>query len=131
MATATSPWPTVEGTVAPGFERVREEFERNFSERGELGAACAAYVGGEKVVDLWGGVRDARYGAPWNEDTLVLVYSTSKEVVVHRASSHTRARDDLVRPDGGVAALREELTGGADHGGTRGLPALGATVPLG
>jgi CubicO group peptidase (beta-lactamase class C family) len=38
----------------------------------------AAYVGGEKVVDLWGGVRDARDGAPWQEDTLVLVYSTSK-----------------------------------------------------
>jgi CubicO group peptidase (beta-lactamase class C family) len=38
----------------------------------------AAYVGGEKVVDLWGGVRDARDGSPWREDTLVLVYSTSK-----------------------------------------------------
>ena len=35
-------------------------------------------MGGEKVVDLWGGVRDARDGSPWEEDTLVLVYSTSK-----------------------------------------------------
>jgi len=43
-----------------------------------LGAACAAYVGGEKVVDLWGGVRDARDGSPWQEDTVVVVYSTSK-----------------------------------------------------
>ena len=33
---------------------------------------------GEKVVDLWGGVRDTRTGDPWEEDTLVLVYSTSK-----------------------------------------------------
>jgi CubicO group peptidase (beta-lactamase class C family) len=64
--------------VAPGFEEVRREFERNFAERGELGAACAAFVRGEKVVDLWGGAGDARDGSPWQEDTLVLVYSTSK-----------------------------------------------------
>jgi CubicO group peptidase (beta-lactamase class C family) len=68
----------VEGSVAPGFEDVRSEFERNFADRRELGAAVAAYVGGEKVVDLWGGVRDARTGAPWGEDSLVLLYSTSK-----------------------------------------------------
>jgi CubicO group peptidase (beta-lactamase class C family) len=59
------------GSVAQGFEEVRREFERNFSERSELGAAVAAYVGGEKVVDLWG-------GPSWQRDTLVLVYSTSK-----------------------------------------------------
>jgi CubicO group peptidase (beta-lactamase class C family) len=48
------------GEVAPGFESVREEFERNFAERGELGAACAVYHEGEKVVDLWGGYRARR-----------------------------------------------------------------------
>ena len=42
------------GWVAPGFEEVRAEFERNFAERGEIGAAVAAYWRGEKVVDLWG-----------------------------------------------------------------------------
>src|SRR4030081_2970330 len=68
----------ISGSVSPGFEEVRQEFERNFAERGELGAACAAYVAGRKVVDLWGGVRDSRDGSPWEEDTLVLVYSTSK-----------------------------------------------------
>ena len=68
----------IEGYVSDGFEEVRREFERNFSSRNELGGARAAYVGGEKVVDLWGGVRDARSGDPWGEDTLVLVYSTSK-----------------------------------------------------
>ena len=45
------------GRVAPGFEEVRTEFERNFAERGEIGAAVAAYWRGEKVVDLWGGRR--------------------------------------------------------------------------
>jgi CubicO group peptidase (beta-lactamase class C family) len=79
------------GAVAPGFEPVRDEFERNFAERGELGAACAAYVGGSKVVDLWGGVRDARSGEPWGEDTLVLVYSTSKGLAAMTlALAHSR-----------------------------------------
>jgi CubicO group peptidase (beta-lactamase class C family) len=79
------------GSVAPGFEEVRREFERNFAERRELGAACAAFVGGEKVVDLWGGVRDARDGSPWEEHTLVLVYSTSKGLsAMTLALAHSR-----------------------------------------
>jgi CubicO group peptidase (beta-lactamase class C family) len=81
----------IHGSVAQGFEDVRREFERNFAERNELGAACAAYVGGEKVVDLWGGVRDARSGEPWGEDTLVLVYSTSKGLAAMTlALAHSR-----------------------------------------
>src|SRR5215210_3731641 len=81
----------VSGSVAPGFERVRRVFEENFAERGELGGAVAAYVGGEKVVDLWGGVRDARDGSPWEEHTLVLVYSTSKGLAAMTlALAHSR-----------------------------------------
>jgi CubicO group peptidase (beta-lactamase class C family) len=67
-----------DGWVAPGFEEVRAEFERNFAERGEIGAAVAAYWRGEKVVDLWGGRRSPAGGAPWNEDTMALVHSTTK-----------------------------------------------------
>ena len=67
-----------DGLVAPGFERVRTEFERNFAERGEIGAAVAAYWRGEKVVDLWGGRRTPRGDAPWNQDTMVVVQSTTK-----------------------------------------------------
>lgn len=76
MAVATQVM--VHGTVAPGFELVRDEFQRNFSERGELGAACAAYHKGEKVVDLWGGIRNKETGEPWEEDTMVVVYSSTK-----------------------------------------------------
>jgi CubicO group peptidase (beta-lactamase class C family) len=68
----------IDGYVAPGFEEVREEFRKNFARRRELGAACAAYVRGEKVVDLWGGYRDTSRQDRWHEDTLVMVYSTSK-----------------------------------------------------
>jgi CubicO group peptidase (beta-lactamase class C family) len=81
----------IDGSVASGFEDVRRQFERSFDERAELGAACAAYVGGTKVVDLWGGVRDARSGEPWSRDTLVLVYSTSKGLAAMTlALAHSR-----------------------------------------
>lgn len=70
----------VQGRVAPGFEQVREEFERNFSRRGEIGAAVAVYWRGQKVVDLWGGRRSPYADEPWLEDTLVVVYSTTKGV---------------------------------------------------
>jgi CubicO group peptidase (beta-lactamase class C family) len=66
------------GWVAPGFQEVRAEFDRNFVERGEIGAAVAAYWRGEKVVDLWGGHRTPTGDAPWNEDTMVVVNSTTK-----------------------------------------------------
>ena len=68
----------VEGEVRPGFQAVREAFAQNFSRRRELGGACCVYYHGEKVVDLWGGVRDAASGAPWEEGTMVLVHSTTK-----------------------------------------------------
>ena len=68
----------VGGFVAPGFEAVRAEFERNFAERGEIGAAVAAYWRGEKVVDLWGGYRTPERDAPWHRDTMVPVASTTK-----------------------------------------------------
>jgi CubicO group peptidase (beta-lactamase class C family) len=70
--------PHIDGLVAPGFEAVRIEFERNLLERGEIGAAVAAYWHGRKVVDLWGGYRIPGSDAPWNRDTMVVVMSTTK-----------------------------------------------------
>lgn len=69
---------TIDGLVAAGFEEVRGEFEHNFTERGEIGAALAAYWRGEKVVDLWGGRRAPTGDAKWEEDTMVVVNSTTK-----------------------------------------------------
>jgi CubicO group peptidase (beta-lactamase class C family) len=81
----------IDGHVEAGFEAVRDEFRANFTERGELGAAVAAYVGGTKVVDLWGGYRDSRRQDRWEEDTLVLVYSTSKGMAAMAvALAHSR-----------------------------------------
>ena len=74
------------GMVAPGFEEVRAEFERNFAERGEIGAAVAAYWHGEKVVDLWGGWRKPHSDEPWSEDTMVVVMSSTKGLAAMAAA---------------------------------------------
>jgi CubicO group peptidase (beta-lactamase class C family) len=88
-----------QGTVTSGFEEVRQEFGRNFTERGELGAACAFYFHGEKVVDLWGGIRDQATGAPWLEDTLVTVFSTTKGLAAMTlAIAHARGLFELDEP---------------------------------
>ena len=68
----------IAGFVKPGFDAVREAFVENFTRRNELGAACCIYYQGEKVVDLWGGVRNKETGEPWEEDTMVLVFSATK-----------------------------------------------------
>jgi CubicO group peptidase (beta-lactamase class C family) len=90
----------VNGSVDPGFEEVHEEFTRNFADRGELGAACAVYHRGRKVVDLWGGSRNAA-GEPWEEDTLVLVFSATKGIsAMAMAVAHSQG---LLRYDETVA----------------------------
>jgi len=68
----------VRGTVAQGFERVAEAFAANFAEHGEVGAACAAYLDGEPVVDLWGGLADVASAQPWERDTIVIAFSCTK-----------------------------------------------------
>ncbi|MBS1696002.1 MAG: beta-lactamase family protein [Actinobacteria bacterium] len=68
----------IDGTFSPGFANVRDAFERNFIERGEVGAAVAVWVEGDLVVNLWGGWADAARSLPWREDTLASVFSGSK-----------------------------------------------------
>jgi CubicO group peptidase (beta-lactamase class C family) len=68
----------VQGRCDERFEAVRAEFARNFAERQDVGAAVAVTVDGEMVVDLWGGHADAARTRPWERDTLVNVYSTTK-----------------------------------------------------
>ena len=81
----------VEGHVSRGFEAVREAFAENFTRRRELGGACCAYYHGEKVVDLWGGIRNKRRGEPWERDTMVLVYSATKGLsAMTLAIAHSR-----------------------------------------
>jgi CubicO group peptidase (beta-lactamase class C family) len=81
----------VHGFARKDFQAVREAFIENFSRRHELGAACCIYQHGEKVVDLWGGVRNAATGEPWEQDTMVVVFSTTKGLAAMTlALAHSR-----------------------------------------
>lgn len=81
----------VEGHVSRRFESMREVFAENFARRGELGGACCVYHHGEKVVDLWGGIRAKQTGAPWEQDTMVVVHSATKGLAAMTlAIAHSR-----------------------------------------
>ena len=81
----------VEGDVSPGFDMVREAFIGNFERRHELGGACCVYRDGEKVVDLWGGIRNKQTGEPWERDTMVIVHSATKGLAAMTlALAHSR-----------------------------------------
>jgi CubicO group peptidase (beta-lactamase class C family) len=65
------------GTCSPAFDAVRTAFAANFDAGSELGASVAVTVNGEFVVDLWAGLA-ASDGRPWEQDTIVNVYSSTK-----------------------------------------------------
>ncbi len=70
---------------------MRRTFAENFARRRELGGACCAYHRGEKVADLWGGVRNTLTGDPWEQDTMVIVYSATKGLAAMTlAVAHSR-----------------------------------------
>jgi CubicO group peptidase (beta-lactamase class C family) len=82
---------SVHGHASRGFESVRDVFAENFVRRGELGGACCAYHNGEKVLDLWGGIRNKQTGDPWEQDTMVIVYSATKGLAAMTlAIAHSR-----------------------------------------
>ncbi|MEV7242211.1 serine hydrolase domain-containing protein [Streptomyces sp. NPDC093248] len=97
----------VQGHCDPRFTAVREAFEENFRERGELGAAVAVTVAGETVVDLWGGWADAARTRPWERDTLVNVWSTTKGPVA--LCAHLLVDRGLLELDRPVAAYWPEF----------------------
>jgi CubicO group peptidase (beta-lactamase class C family) len=71
---------TIDGGSLPNSNQLLDAFAANFAERGEVGAAVCVYVDGRPVVDLWGGIADATTGREWEEDAIVLVYSSTKGV---------------------------------------------------
>jgi CubicO group peptidase (beta-lactamase class C family) len=69
---------TAEGYVDDKFGAVREAFETNLKSGADLGASFCATQDGEVLVDLWGGWADEAKTRPWEKDTIVNVYSTTK-----------------------------------------------------
>ena len=81
----------IRGDVDEGYGPVADAFRKNFAEKGEIGAACAVYRDGKKVVDLWGGYRDGTTRKEWNENTVVVMFSTTKGVAsLALALAHSR-----------------------------------------
>jgi len=88
---SATPSRVIDGRVSAGFEPVCQTFAENFARRGELGGACCAYRQGQKVVDVWGGVRNKQTGEPWEQDTKVLIYSATKGLAAMTlAIAHSR-----------------------------------------
>ena len=98
---------TIAGYVATEFEPVLDVFAQNFDERGEVGAAVSVYLDGRPVVDLWGGLADPAIGAPWREDTLVLVYSATKGVTA--VCANVLIERGLLDPEAAVATIWPEF----------------------
>ena len=68
----------INGFCDARFERVAEEFQQNFQQRGEVGASVCVTLEGETVVDMWGGIARPGTNAPWKEDTISVVWSSTK-----------------------------------------------------
>jgi CubicO group peptidase (beta-lactamase class C family) len=99
--------PHVQGHCDARFTAVRAAFEENFRDRDELGAAVAVTLDGETVVDLWAGWADAAHTRPWERETLVNVWSTSKGPTA--LCAHILADRGLLDFDAPVAAYWPEF----------------------
>lgn len=102
------------GLCVPGFERMRDAFESNFTDGDEIGAAVAVWVEGDLVVNLWGGFADAARHRPWRQDTLASIYSGTKGLTstcVHLLAD--RGELDLQAP---VARYWPEFGRAGKHG---------------
>jgi CubicO group peptidase (beta-lactamase class C family) len=97
----------IEGFCAPGFEAVRDAFAANFAAGREVGASFAATRDGVAVVDLWGGFADAARTRPWQRDTVVNVFSTTKAMTA--LCAHVLADRGLLDLDAPVARLWPEF----------------------
>jgi len=106
----------VSGRCDARFAEVLHEFERNFAERGEVGAAVCALVDGRPVVDLVGGWADEARRVPWRHDTLVDFYSVGKAFVGLLALCLVDA--GLVGLDEPIARVWPEFAAGDKHAAT-------------
>ena len=124
----------VRGRVAAGWEPVRDVFEENFRDRGEVGASLCITHDGATVVDLWGGTID-REGTPWGEDTVVTVFSSTKGGVA--LAAHLLADRGELDLDAPVAELwpefatrgKEQVTNKIMLNHTAGVPTFRDPLP--
>ncbi len=97
----------IQGDCDTRFASVREQFECNFAERGEVGASVCVLHEGRNVVDLWGGVADRRTGRAWERDTISLVWSSTKGATA--LCAHLLIARGLLDLDANVASYWPEF----------------------
>jgi CubicO group peptidase (beta-lactamase class C family) len=97
----------IDGQCDPRFAAVRETFAASFEAGREVGASFAATVDGRTVVDLWGGHADAARTRPWERDTIVNVFSTTKAMTA--LCAHLLADRGLLDLDAPVARYWPEF----------------------
>jgi CubicO group peptidase (beta-lactamase class C family) len=124
----------IQGACAPEFEAVRTAFAANFDQGLELGASACVTVDGETVADLWAGDRDLD-GTPWERDTIVNVWSTTKTMAATvLLVLADRGELDLDAPIASVwpefaANGKEAITTAQVMGHTAGLPGFDPVLP--
>ena len=77
----------LQGSYADGLAQVAEAFTTNFTQHGEVGASLCITLGGETVLDLWGGTANTKTDEPWQQDTMSVVYSSTKGAVALAANT--------------------------------------------
>src|SRR3984957_14674791 len=124
------------GDVDEGYGKVADAFRANFAAHREVGAAVAVYRNGVKVVDLWGGYRIGFRKTPWQQDTIVNMFSTTKGIASLAVT--VAASRGLISYDAKVAeywpefaqAGKAEVTVRQLLSHQAGLPALDAPLRL-
>jgi CubicO group peptidase (beta-lactamase class C family) len=127
----------INGSCDDGFGEVAGAFERNFAERGEVGASVCVYLGGRSVVDLWAGLADREAGRPWQRDTMVVTSSTTKGFTATVA--HLLVQRGLLDLEAPVASYWPEFAAGGKQdipvrwvlSHRAGIPVLDQASPLG
>jgi CubicO group peptidase (beta-lactamase class C family) len=100
----------IHGTCEPRFAAVREVFAKGFESGAEIGASVCFVRDGETLVDLWGGHVDRERSRPWQRDTLVNTYSTTKGMTA--LCAHMCVERGLLDLDAPVARYWPEFEAG-------------------
>src|SRR3954467_8378199 len=89
----------ISGSCSDGFGPVKDAFAENFELEGDVGASVAVTLGDDLVVDLWGGTQDKAGRVPWEQDTIINVFSSTKTMTCLSALVlASRGRLDVAAP---------------------------------
>ena len=68
----------INGAFDETFKPIVDSFEKQYELGLDIGSSLAVTCEGELVVDIWAGSRDKAQTLPWEEDTIVNVFSSTK-----------------------------------------------------